>query len=62
MNSYDLASDALRSLNAHLHSKDAASITVSNAGGRHAVAVGAVSAHQVSIDGNVGKKPSSTRS
>ncbi|MBX2881825.1 MAG: protein glxC [Granulosicoccus sp.] len=54
MTSFDLDSESVRALNAHLHSDTADSVTVTNPGGRHAVAVGAIDTHKVTVHGNVG--------
>jgi len=54
MKTFDLAIDPLRELNAHLHGEVTAPVAVANPGGRHAIAVGATHAHEVSIEGNVG--------
>ncbi len=53
MTTFDLC-DGVRPLNACLHEASAKSVSVVNPAGRHAIAVGAVAAHDVSIDGNVG--------
>jgi len=54
MTTFDLSSQTVRELNAHLHQAANGDIAVLNPGGRHAVAVGAVDNHNVSIEGNVG--------
>jgi len=54
MKTFDLATEPLRELNAHLHAEVTVPVKVANPGGRHAIAVGATHAHEVSIDGNVG--------
>lgn len=54
MTSFDLNTESVRALNAHLHAETHGAVDVTNPGGRHAVAVGAVAAHEVTIHGNVG--------
>lgn len=54
MQTFDLNNDAVRDLNSWLHSNSDATVAVDNAGGKHAVAVGATTAHDISINGNVG--------
>ena len=54
MTTFDLSKQTVRELNAHLHQTVNGDIAVVNPGGRHAVAVGAVDNHKVSIEGNVG--------
>ncbi|MEM6987259.1 MAG: protein GlxC [Pseudomonadota bacterium] len=53
MTSFDLQ-DGVRALNAHLHGAVDGALTAINPAGRHAVAVGATAAHEVTIEGNVG--------
>jgi glutamate synthase domain-containing protein 3 len=53
--SVDLAVESVRSLNQRLHdATEPGRVTVLNPGGRHAVAVGCMVAHEVEIDGHVG--------
>ena len=54
MQTFDLDQQPVRDLNAWLHGNSAGAVSVLNAGGRHAVAVGIANAHEVIIDGNVG--------
>lgn len=54
MATFDLADSPVRELNQHLHGAVAGKVVVSNAGGKHSVAVGATGAHEVEINGNVG--------
>lgn len=54
MPEFDLETVGVRELNQHLHSAVDGDVIVSNAAGRHAVAVGASAAHNVTISGNVG--------
>lgn len=54
MATFDLADNPVRELNQHLHGAVSGKVTVNNAGGKHSIAVGAVGAHEVAINGNVG--------
>jgi len=54
MPDFDLASAPIRELNQHLHGEVNGEIVVNNPAGKHALAVGATAAHQVTINGNVG--------
>lgn len=54
MPTFDLDQQPVRDLNAWLHENDAGDVSVVNAGGRHAVAVGIATAHNVTVEGNVG--------
>jgi len=54
MTTFDLSTQTVRELNAHLHQPVNGEIAVVNPGGRHAGAVGAVDNHKVTIEGNVG--------
>lgn len=56
MKNYDLKSSKVRELNQSLHdaASDGAEITVTNPNGKHSVAVGAMYAGQITIDGHVG--------
>jgi len=54
MAKFDLADSTVRELNQHLHGAVKGEVTVDNAGGKHSVAVGAIGAHEVEINGNVG--------
>jgi len=54
MATFDLASQAIRELNAHLHGDVQGQVVVNNPAGKHALAVGATAAHDVIIHGNVG--------
>lgn len=54
MSTFDLQHEDVRALNQHLHQPASGPVTVKNAGGKHAVAVGATDKHEVTIDGNVG--------
>lgn len=54
MRTFELESDSVRDLNAHLHGAVGERIIVNNAGGRHALAVGATSENKITINGNVG--------
>ena len=54
MPGFDLETTGVRELNQHLHGAVDGDVTVTNAAGRHAVAVGATAAHKVTISGNVG--------
>jgi glutamate synthase domain-containing protein 3 len=54
MKTFDLEQQSVRDLNAHIHGAAQEQIVVNNAGGRHALAVGATSGHEISINGNVG--------
>ena len=54
MTTFDLSTQTVRELNAHLHQSVKGEVAVVNPGGRHAVAVGAVGTHKVNIEGNVG--------
>lgn len=53
MNTFDL-NKGVRALNAHLHGAVSGALSAINPAGRHAVAVGATAAHELTIDGNVG--------
>lgn len=54
MASFDLSDSTVRELNQHLHGPVTDTVTVNNAAGKHSVAVGASSPHDVVINGNVG--------
>ena len=56
MDKFDLADSGVRALNQALHQDDAAgkSFTVTNPGGKHNVAAGAIHDSQVEINGHVG--------
>ena len=56
MATFDLANESVRQLNESLHDSNqhASQIQVSNPGGKHCIAVGAVTQSTVSIDGHVG--------
>lgn len=54
MPGFDLQTVDVRELNQHLHGAVDGDVVVSNPAGRHAVAVGATAAHEVTIKGNVG--------
>jgi glutamate synthase domain-containing protein 3 len=54
MKTFDLEHDSVRELNAHIHSASEEHIAVNNAGGRHALAVGATAENDITIHGNVG--------
>jgi methylamine---glutamate N-methyltransferase subunit B len=51
---FDLAESGVRELNADLHAAPASRWEVSNPAGRHAVAVGLTTPHEVVLDGHVG--------
>ena len=54
MTTFDLNTNSVRDLNAHIHNVSDEQISVDNAGGRHALAVGATSGNDITINGNVG--------
>ena len=51
---FDLTDATVRDLNQHLHGDVSGKVSVSNPGGKHSVAVGAMASHSVEINGNVG--------